>query len=96
MKQSVTYYIFVVAVFLLLIGNALLTTGMFMDGLIYGNVAGNMAAGIGDFWHPTHSASMFPHFYEHPPLAMGMLALCYRLLGTELWVTRPSFLTVSD
>ena len=88
MKQPVTYYLLVAAVFLLLVSDSLLTTGMFMDGLIYSNVAANMAEGIGDFWHPTHSASLIPEFYGHPPLAMGMLALCYRLLGTSLWVTR--------
>lgn len=72
----------------MLISGSLLTTGMFMDGLIYGNVADNMASGVCTFWHPSHSPSLHADFYEHPPLAMGMLALFYKVLGTHVWVTR--------
>ena len=81
-------YVAVSAVFLALVSNSLTTTGMFMDGLIYSNVAANMADGIGSFGHPAYTASHHPDFYQHPPLMMGMLALCYKLLGTQLWVTK--------
>ena len=72
----------------MLISGSLLTTGMFMDGLIYGNVADNMASGLCTFWHPMHSPSLHADFYEHPPLVMGLLALFYKVLGTHVWVTR--------
>ena len=62
------------AVFLALVSGSLTTTGMFMDGLIYGNVATNMAEGVGLFWHPIYTATHHPDLYHHPPLAMGMLA----------------------
>lgn len=76
------------AVFLALVSGSLTTTGMFMDGLIYGNVAANMAEGVGSFWHPVYTATHHPDFYEHPPLALGMLALFYKVLGTHIWVTK--------
>ena len=81
-------YVAVAALFLALVSGSLTTTGMFMDGLIYSNVAANMADGIGSFWHPTYTATHHPDFYEHPPLALGMLALFYKVLGTHLWVTK--------
>ena len=88
MKQSCLLYTFVASVFLMLISGSLLTTGMFMDGLIYGNVADNMASGACTFWRPMHSPSLHADFYEHPPLVMGLLALFYKLFGTHVWVTR--------
>lgn len=88
MKNSCLLYTLVASVFLMLISGSLLTTGMFMDGLIYGNVADNMASGLCTFWHPMHSPSLHADFYEHPPLVMGLLALFYKVLGTHVWVTR--------
>ena len=76
------------ALFLALVSGSLTTTGMFMDGLIYSNVAANMADGIGTFWHPTYTATHHPDFYQHPPLALGLLALFYKVLGTHIWVTK--------
>lgn len=76
------------ALFLALVSSSLTTTGMFMDGLIYSNVAANMADGIGTFWHPTYTATHHPDFYQHPPLALGLLALFYKVLGTHIWVTK--------
>ena len=76
------------AIFLALVSGSLLTTGMFMDGLIYSNVAANMAEGVGSFWHPVYTATHHSDFYMHPPLALGLLALFYKVLGVHLWVTK--------
>lgn len=88
MNKSLPLYVFVASVFLMLVGGALPTTGMFVDGITYGNVADNMATGVCTFWHPSHSPSLYPQFFQHPPLAMGLLALCYKALGVHVWVTR--------
>ena len=85
--KTAPFYIIVVALFLALVSGSLTTTGMFMDGLIYSNVAANMADGIGSFWQPTYTATHHPEFDQHPPLMMGLLALFYKVLGTHLWVT---------
>ncbi len=86
--KSQPFYIIVFALFLFLAGKGLLSTGMFMDGLIYDCVARNMADGIGSMWHPVYTETYFHEFYEHPPLAMFLLSLCYRLAGMGLWVCR--------
>lgn len=89
MRQPAFYlYLAVSAVFLALVSGSLTTTGMFMDGLIYSSIAANMADGVGSFWHPTYTATHHLDFYEHPPLALGLLALFYKLFGTHLWVTK--------
>ena len=88
MKKSCLLYTFVASVFLMLISGSLMTTGMFVDGITYGNVADNMATGLCTFWHPSHSPSLYPDFYQHPPLVMGLLALFYKVFGVHVWVTR--------
>lgn len=47
-----------------------------------------MAEGVGSFWHPVYTATHHPDFYQHPPLALGLLALFYKVLGTHIWVTK--------
>ena len=86
--RSWPLYLVVAAVFLALVSGTLTTTGMFMDGLIYSNISANMAEGVGSFWHPVYTATHHPDFYQHPPLALGLLALFYRVLVTHLWVTK--------
>ena len=86
--KSWPLYLVVAAVFLALVSGSLTTTGMFMDGLIYSNIAANMAEGVGSFWHPVYTATHHPDFYQHPPLALGLLALFYRVLGTYIWVSK--------
>ena len=55
--KTTPYYIIVAALFLALVSGSLTTTGRFMDGLIYSNVAANMAEGVGSFWQPTYTAT---------------------------------------
>jgi 4-amino-4-deoxy-L-arabinose transferase-like glycosyltransferase len=86
--KSWPLYLVVAAVFLALVSGSLTTTGMFMDGLIYSNIAANMAEGVGSFWHPVYTATHHPDFYQHPPLALGLLTLFYKMLGTHIWVTK--------
>lgn len=81
-------YILVAAAFFALIGDTLFTQGMFMDGLIYSNVANNLADGVGSFWHLSYTQTQFHEFYEHPPLAMGLCSLFYSVLGSGVWVGR--------
>jgi 4-amino-4-deoxy-L-arabinose transferase-like glycosyltransferase len=54
---------------------------MFMDGLIYGSISKNLANNLGTFWSPHFSTTLFNEFYEHPPLALGMEAIFFRIFG---------------
>jgi 4-amino-4-deoxy-L-arabinose transferase-like glycosyltransferase len=66
----------------------LFSEGMFMDGLLYSAISNNMANGIGSFWQPYLSNSLFPEFYEHPPLAIGLQSLWFWLFGNSFLVER--------
>ena len=59
-----------------------------MDGLLYAAISNNMANGMGTFWKPYISDSLFPEFYEHPPLAIGLQSLWFRLFGDSILVER--------
>jgi 4-amino-4-deoxy-L-arabinose transferase-like glycosyltransferase len=88
MKKETPFFVFLLGVFLLLISPNLLTHGMFMDGMIYAAVAKNMADGIGTFWQPFFTATCYSEFYEHPPLAMGLLGVCYKIFGDSFLVEK--------
>ena len=59
----------------------LVSEGMFMDGLLYAVVARNLAAGVGTFWKPHCTNSLFPEFYEHPPVGLNLQSLFFRAFG---------------
>ena len=62
---------------------------MFCDGLVYAQVARNLAAdGWQHLWQLRYTATLHPAFYEHPPLGLWLLALAYRLLGARPYVER--------
>lgn len=83
------YYLSILGVLFLLFSVRLFSDGMFLDGLIYATVSRNMGEGLGTFWSPYFSSSLFlPEFHEHPPLAFWLQSLCFRLLGDSLLVER--------
>ncbi|MEL6636022.1 MAG: glycosyltransferase family 39 protein [Bacteroidota bacterium] len=86
------FHLLTLAVFIALLLPALLAEGMFMDGLLYTCVARNLGEGLGTFWQPYFSATWSKwdvnSFHEHPPLAFGIQAVLYRLLGDSIYVER--------
>jgi 4-amino-4-deoxy-L-arabinose transferase-like glycosyltransferase len=89
MKQkSIYFYLAVLTIFLGICSPLLFVHGMFMDGAIYAVIAKNMALGKGTFWIPYFSDTLFPVFYEHPPLAMWLESLFFRLFGNAVLIER--------
>ena len=62
--------------------------GMFVDGMTYAVVARNMALGVGDFWRPSLSDTIYARFFEQPPLGMGLQAIAFALAGDHFAVER--------
>ena len=60
-----------------------LSMDMFFDGVIYASIAQNMALGKGSFWHPYYTEQFLNPFYEHPPLAMWLQSIVFRIFGTN-------------
>jgi Dolichyl-phosphate-mannose-protein mannosyltransferase len=72
----------------------LLQEGMFVDGVTYASMSRNMAEGQGSFWYIYYTPTLFPEFHVHPPLAIGILSVFYRIFGDYLWVEKAyTFLT---
>ncbi len=85
---SILFITLILGLFGCIVATPLFSDGMFLDGVIYAAVANNMALGIGSFWEPHLSNTLFDSFYEHPPLAMGLQALCFKLFGNSIYVER--------
>jgi len=81
-------WLLIAVLFAWLLGPSMFARGMFFDGVIYATIARNMAAGIGDFWHPFYTNGQPHGFYDHPPLAFGLQAILFHLLGDQYWVER--------
>lgn len=86
--MTLFYYLFVLALFLLITGYRLFAEGMFVDGVTYACISRNLAEGLGSFWDPHFTATLFPHFHEHPPLAIGLEGMAFRIFGDSLLVER--------
>lgn len=76
------------AAFVAAIVPRLLQRGMFVDGVTYSSIARNLAEGRGRFWAPSYTATIYPEFYDHPPLGFWLQSLWFRLLGDHLFVER--------
>ncbi len=87
-KKALSFFLIVVAIFIGMVGPSLFSNGMFMDGLLYATISKNLAHHLGSFWDLHLSATLYPHFHEHPPLAFGIQSLFFGLFGDSLLVER--------
>jgi 4-amino-4-deoxy-L-arabinose transferase-like glycosyltransferase len=67
--------------------------GMFFDGITFASIARNLAEGRGRFWEPSYTATIYPAFYDHPPLGFWLQSLWFRALGDHWFVERLYSLT---
>lgn len=77
-----------VILFLFLAAPEFVQRSMYNDGLWYAILGRNMAKGVGSFWFPHLTTTVFPSFHEHPPLVFGMLSVFYTVLGDSIVVER--------
>jgi len=87
-SKTTPFWIFTIAVIIILIVSQLLQDGAFMDGMLYVSVSKNLAIGHGTFWNLNFSQTFLPEFHEQPPLYFGLLSLFYKAFGTSLYVER--------
>lgn len=88
MNTNKIFWILTITVFIGLLVPTLIQDGMFLDGVTYSSIAKNMANGIGDFWKPHYTKTLYPNFYEHPPLVFGIQSLFFKILGDGFYVER--------
>lgn len=93
-SKRTLWWLFVMGYFLMVYAPRFIMEGMFGDGLTYSSIGRNMALGLGSFWAPYFSSSFWlpfnttKVFYEHPPLAMYLQSLLFRLFGDQLFVEK--------
>ena len=89
--NNIPFWLLISGLMILLTVPKLIQDGMFLDAMLYTCVSHNLSNGIGTFWFPQYSPSLFsgyPFFLEHPPLVFGIQALFFRLLGDSMYVER--------
>ena len=62
--------------------------GMFLDGITYAAIGRNMAEGLGSWWCPHYTATLYPQFHEQPPLAFVLQAALFRAAGDHYLVEK--------
>jgi 4-amino-4-deoxy-L-arabinose transferase-like glycosyltransferase len=94
MKKHFPFWISVVAIIIILLLPRLIQDGMFNDGMNYATIAHNLSNGIGSFWFPCYTKTVFTFYQQQPPLTFGIMSLFYDLFGSSMYVERfYSFLT---
>lgn len=88
MRHSKYYLFIVISIFLFINAHSMFSEGMFMDGLIYSTISRNLSIEQGTFWHLNFSNTFFNNFYEHPPLAMGLQSILFKVIGDTIFVER--------
>lgn len=83
LHQNKTFRIFTFTVFLIILIPAMVQQGMFLDGITYSAISKNLADGIGTFWNPHYTNTLYPVFYEHPPLVFGLQSIFFKVFGNS-------------
>ncbi|MBI2418229.1 MAG: glycosyltransferase family 39 protein [Ignavibacteriales bacterium] len=77
---------FSTSLFLVQVLPRLLSYGVFFDGLTYSSLTRNLAEGKGSFLSLYYTDTLYPRFIEHPPLAMFLQSLAFRLFGDAFFI----------
>jgi len=86
-KKNIHWMFFASLIFFLIAPN-LLREGMFVDGIWYAAISNNLENGIGEFWLPSFTQTIYNKFYEHPPLVFWIQSVFFKVLGQSFWVER--------
>lgn len=94
LKQNIFFLLLTASLFIVLLIIPSVQYGMFLDGITYAAIAKNLANNMGTLWAPywTQTGSIF---YEHPPLAIYLESLFFRILGQSFWVEKVYSLTAA-
>ena len=87
-SKQISFYILTIALFFAIISPDLLSDGMFFDGLTYSAISNNLAHGIGSFWELHYTSKSFNSFHEHPPLAIWVESLFFRIFGDSIYIEK--------
>ena len=87
-KLHFPFLILTIAIIMAFLLPTMAQKSMFFDGITYATIARNLANGEGTFWFLRYTDSFDAQFHLQPPLAMGILAIFYRILGDSFYVEK--------
>jgi len=94
MNTNKIYWLLTTTIFIALLIPTLVQDGMFLDGITYSAISRNMASGLGSYWNPHYTKTLYSNFHEHPPLVFIIQSLFFKLFGYGIYTERIySFLT---
>lgn len=88
MSKKTIFWLFTSSIACVLLLPLLFQKGLFLDGITYGAIANNYANGLGDFWTLHHNKISEPIFYGHPPFAIYLEGLFFKLFSTDFYMER--------
>src|SRR4030095_9758422 len=88
LSVHLTFKIFTYSLFVWLVVAHLFKDGMFTDGVQYATVARNLALGLGTWWEPHFSKTMFDRFHQQPPGAIWLQAFFFKTFGDSIYPER--------
>lgn len=88
MKTNPIFYLLTVSLSISLLIPHLVQNGMFLDGVTYSAISRNLAEGYGSIWKPHFTETLYPVFYEHPPLVFAIQSLFFEVLGDSIYTER--------
>lgn len=88
LSQNLPFYFFIVGLFIIAVSPKLLSDGMFLDGITYSAISKNLSNGIGTFWKLHYTATCYPEFHQHPPLAFAMQSFFYSIFGESRFIDK--------
>lgn len=85
---SIRGYVFVFLFFILLVTPRGVSKGIFFDGLTYSSIARNLAEGVGTFWNPYYTETIYPIFHELLPLQFYLQSFWFKIFGDQIWIEK--------
>jgi len=61
---------------------------MFLDGVTYSAISNNLAHGLGSVFKPHYTQTLYPEFYEHPPLFFIIQSSFFKIFGSGIFTER--------
>lgn len=86
--RKLFFILFTITLLIALFIPHLFTRGMFLDGVTYATISRNLAIGLGSFWEPFYTETLYKSFYEHPPLVFAIQSVFFKFFGDSYIVER--------
>lgn len=88
MNKSKIFWILTITALIALYIPTLVQQGMFLDGITYSAISKNLASGLGSFFDPHYTQTLYPNFHEHPPLVFIIESSFFKIFGNGFLTER--------